>query len=399
MKTLLATFFALIAASTFSAEHNHHHDHANCNGEHNHDHSQHEEKHHHDDHNGCNGEHNHNHNEHADSHNDHSGALTVEINEASAKNAGIETVHPRKRASGSEYAFKGRFELVPEAREIIASPVPGKMELKVKSLKHVKKGDTLFTVTSPEIVSRTKEIEILEKRLQVFRDIKTPNAELENNLSLKKSELNALLMGYTANNGTIEVKAPKSGLVEELLELNGTWLETGSAILKLTDTRNIRFKGLIPADEAARLKDLMPANVKGMNGSIRLGIGGENGLVPAYIVFENAPDAIIGARDTATVIMGGNGKVETAVPDSAIVEINLVKHVFVRDNHNKNRFIAISVTTGEKSGGWTSVTGIPEGHIEVVSKGAYQLKLASSSSGKSAAGHFHADGTFHEGDH
>lgn len=378
MKTLLATFVAIIAASTFSAEHNHHHDHANCNGEHNHDLSRHEEKHHHD---------------------NHSEALTVEINEASAKNAGIETVHPRKRASGSEYAFKGRFELVPEAREIIASPVAGKMELKVKSLEHVKKGDTLFTVTSPEIVSRTKEIEILEKRLQVFRDIKTPNAELENNLSLKKSELNALLMGYTANNGTIEVKAPKSGLVEELIELNGTWLETGSAVLKLTDTRNIRFKGLIPADEAARLKDLMPANVKGMNGSVRLGIGAENGLVPAYVVFENAPDAIIGARDTATVIMGGSGKVETAVPDSAIVEINLVKHVFVRDNHNKNRFIALSVTPGEKSGGWTNVTGLPGGHIDVVSKGAYQLKLAATSSGRSAAGHFHADGTFHEGDH
>ena len=378
MKTLLATFFALFAASTFSAEHNHHHDHTNCSGEHNHDHAQHEEKHHHD---------------------DHSEALTVEINEASAKNAGIETVHPRKRASGSEYAFKGRFELVPEAREIIASPVAGKMELKVKSLKHVKKGDTLFTVTSPEIVSRTKEIEILEKRLQVFRDIKTPNAELENNLSLKKSELNALLMGYTANNGTIEVKAPKSGLVEELLELNGTWLETGSAVLKLTDTRNIRFKGLIPADEASKLKDLMRADINGIIGSVRLGIGAENGLVPAYVVFENAPDAIIGARGTATVIIGGSGKVETAVPDSAIVEINLVKHVFIRDNHNKNRFIAISVTTGEKSGGWTNVTGLPEGHIEVVSKGAYQLKLASSSSGKSAAGHFHADGTFHEGDH
>lgn len=378
MKTLLATFIAIIAASTFSAEHNHHHDHANCNSEHNHDHSRHEEKHHHD---------------------DHSEALTVEINEASAKNACLETVHPRKRASGSEYAFKGRFELVPEAREIIASPVAGKMELKVKSLKHVKKGDTLFTVTSPEIVSRTREIEILEKRLQVFRDIKTPNAELENNLSLKKSELNALLMGYTANNGTIEVKAPKSGLVEELLELNGTWLETGSAVLKLTDTRNIRFKGLIPADEASKLKDLMRADINGIIGSVRLGIGAENGLVPAYVVFENAPDAIVGARDTATVIIGGSGKVETAVPDSAIVEINLVKHVFVRDNHNKNRFIALYVTTGEKSGGWTNVTGLPEGHIEVVSKGAYQLKLASSSSGKSAAGHFHADGTFHEGDH
>lgn len=344
-------------------------------------------------------DHRHAHDGHEESHDGHTDRLTVEISEAAAKNAGIETVHPRKRAAGSEFAFTGRFELVPEAREIISSPVAGRLELKTASLAAVKKGETLFTVTSPEIVSRSKEIGILEKRLSVYREIGTPNAELENSLALKKAELDALLMGNVPENGTIGIKAPKAGLVEDILELNGTWLETGRAVVKLTDTKAVRFKGLVSAEEASRLKDSMPAKVGGATGSVRIAIGQESGLVPVYVVFENAPDAIAGARDIASVTTPGSGKTETAIPDSAIVEIDLVKHVFLRDARDKNRFIALSVTTGEKSGGWTNVTGLPEGHIEVVSKGAYQLKLAASDSGKSSAGHFHADGTFHEGDH
>lgn len=375
MKKTISAFFAVVTAFTFAGD-RHDHGHAGCGGKHHHVRDSHENP------------------VHA-----HSERLAVEIGESAAENAGIETVHPQKRPTGSEYSFKGRFELVPEARETIASPVAGRMELKTESLARVDKGETLFTVTSPDIVSREKEIEILEKRLSVYREIKTPNAELENSLSLKKAELNALLMGHTPKNGTIEIKAPKSGLVEEILELNGTWLETGKSVLKLTDTSNIRFKGLVPADDAAGLKESMTADVGGANGSVRLGIGSDDGLVPVYVVFGKAPNAVVGARDTATVITGGGGDTETAVPDAAVVEIDLVKHVFVRDCRNKNRFIAVRVTTGGKSGGWTSVTGLPDGHIDVVSKGAYQLKLAVSSSGKSAAGHFHADGTFHEGDH
>jgi hypothetical protein len=104
-------------------------------------------------------------------------------------------------------------------------------------------------------------------------------------------------------------------------------------------------------------------------------------------------------RADATVSTGGGSENETVVPNSAIVEIDLAKYVFIRDSRSKNRFIAVSVSTGEKSGGWTNVAGLPDGDVEIVSKGAYQLKLAASSSSKNTAGHFHADGTFHEGDH
>lgn len=374
MKTKTLATLITIAAFTLHASHNHEdtHQHGNCTHEHKHEH-----------------EHGH----------EHLHRLSVKLSEAAARNAGIETVHPRKRAAGSEFAFNGRFELVPEARETIATPAAGKMELKTASLKKVQKGETLFTVTSPDILSRTKEIEILEKRLAVYREIKTPNAELENTLSLKKAELKSILMGCRADDGKIEIKAPKTGLVEEILKLNGTWLDTGDAVLKLTDTARLRFKGLVAAGDAKRLADGMKAVACGTDGEIRLGIGDESGLVPVYILFAKPVNAIAGARDTATAFTAAGGHDETAVPDSAIVEIDLVKHVFVRDSHDKNRFIAISVSTLSRAGGWTAVKGLPEGHCEVVSKGAYELKLAASSAGKNTAGHFHADGTFHEGEH
>lgn len=394
MKKIIFTTILVSGTLAISEVHNHGGETA-CKGhEHEHGHA-----HRHMEHAHCNDGHPHEHDHDANGHETRAGHISVEISEAAARNSGIETVRPRKRAAGSEYVFKGRFELVPEARETVASPVPGKIELKTGSLETVEKGETLFTVTSPAIVARMKEVEILEKRLAVYREIKTPNAELENALAVKKAELDALLMGHTAQNGRIEIKAPKAGLVEEIMQQNGTWLETGSAVLKLTEAGNVRFKGLVPADDANRLRNMMPATVNGSTGSIRIGVGEASGLVPVYVIFAAPPKALPGMRADATVSTGGGSEHETVVPNSAIVEIDLAKYVFIRDSRSKNRFIAVSVSTGEKSGGWTNVAGLPDGDVEIVSKGAYQLKLAASSSSKNTAGHFHADGTFHEGDH
>ena len=73
--------------------------------------------------------------------------------------------------------------------------------------------------------------------------------------------------------------------------------------------------------------------------------------------------------------------------------------MFVRDEHQRDRFVAVKVALGLASGGWTEVTGLPEDeNLEVVREGAYELKIAlSTQSGAAPAGHFHADGTFHEG--
>ena len=333
-------------------------------------------------------------------HDDHGEKLiAVTADEATARNAGIKTVRPRRRVTGSEISLPGRFELSPDASDTVATPVAGRLELKAKSLDKVKKGDILFTVSSPELVAKKKEIQILEKRLSVYRNLKTQNAELENALAVKKAELEARLFNCPESNGVAQIPAPKDGLVEKLLILNGTWVATGCAVIELTDPGNVRFKALVTADKASCLKDGLEAKVGEHHGTLRLGVGDESGIVPVYVLFPQSVSALSGARAVAVATTGKTGETALAVPSDSIVDIGLGKYVFVKDSRTANRFIAIAVTPGAKAGGWTDVAGLPSEHCEVVSAGAYELKLAASSSGNRSAGHFHADGTFHEGEH
>ena len=380
MKTYLTIALTTIAAVAFAADD---HVHSEC--------CSHEEK----------KEHNHVHAEQCNhDHEDHAEELiAVTADEATVKNAGIKTIHPRKRIIGSELSFPGRFELAPDASDTVATPISGRLELKAKSLDKVKKGDLLFTVSSPELVAKKKEIQILEKRLSVYRNLKTQNAELENALAVKKAELEAILFNCPESDGVAKILAPKDGLVEKLLILNGTWVSTGNAIIELTDTKNLRFKALVTADKASSLKDGLEAKVGSHTGELRLGVGDESGIVPVYILFSQAIDALSGSRDVAVTTIEKTGKTALAVPSDAIVDIGLQKYVFVKDAKTANRFIAIAVSLGTKAGGWTDVTGLPSDHCEIVSAGAYELKLAASSGGSKSAGHFHADGTFHEGEH
>ena len=65
---------------------------------------------------------------------------------------------------------------------IVPSIAEGILDLKVASLQDVKKGDVLFTVFSPEVLSRRNELEILSKRLSVYKDFERHAYEKDCNL-------------------------------------------------------------------------------------------------------------------------------------------------------------------------------------------------------------------------
>jgi hypothetical protein len=73
-------------------------------------------------------------------------------------------------------------------------------------------------------------------------------------------------------------------------------------------------------------------------------------------------------------------------------------HVFRRDPKNPDRAIRLEADLGVSDGRWVAIlSGVKEGD-EVVTSGHYQLMLATSATAVKG-GHFHADGTFHEGEH
>jgi hypothetical protein len=73
--------------------------------------------------------------------------------------------------------------------------------------------------------------------------------------------------------------------------------------------------------------------------------------------------------------------------------------VFLRDSAHPSHFIAVAITPHATHGPWIALHDTSLEGQEVVTTGQYELKLALPSSKEKAAGHFHADGTFHTAEH
>ena len=325
---------------------------------------------------------------------------SVSVPEAVQDAMGLRTVRAELRRVASTVSFAGRYELNPDARKVVATPVPGRLSLLVKPLADIRKGEALFKVSSPELVARSHEIEALKKRVAVYREIKTPNAALENELAVKRAERAAMLAGAEEKDGVVTVRAATDGMVESMEAQDGAWLETGAAAIQTVRTGDLRFRALVAASDALRLRNGMSARVGSGRGRIRIGVGDGTGLVPVYVLFGEEVDALAGARSFAECVTDETENAHVAVPSRCIVTVGLQPTVFVRDVHDANRFIAVPVTPGLSGGGWTAVDGLLGSGCEIVSDGAYELKLAlPSAGGGKPSGHFHADGVFHEGEH
>ena len=325
---------------------------------------------------------------------------SVSVPKAVQEAMGLRTVRAELRRVASTVSFAGRYELNPDARKVVATPVAGRLTLLVKPLSDVRKGDALFKVSSPDLVARSHEIEALEKRVNVYREIKTPNAALENELAVKRAERAAMLAGAEEKDGVVVVRAEADGMVEDIPSQDGAWLDTGAAAVQIVRMHDLRFKALVAASDVLLLKNGMSAKVGDNAGRIRIGAGDGAGLVPVYVLFGREVHALAGARSDAECVTNETETPRSAVPSRCIVSVGLQPTVFAKHGHDGENFIAVPVTPVLAGGGWTAVEGLPSADCEVVAAGAYELKLALPSAGDGKpSGHFHADGVFHEGEH
>lgn len=329
----------------------------------------------------------------------HDHGMAVEVSDSAARAMGLRTVRVERRRMRSTVTLTGRMELAPDARRTVAAPVSGRLALKVKPLQRVEKGDVLLTLAAPELVSRAQEIGVLEERLAVYRQLKSANAELEAQLKLKRVEREAMLNGAEERDGLVLVRAASAGTVESLFANEGAWVESGAAAIGLVRPQALRFRAVLAASEAARLKEGMKVDLEGVPGTLRLGIGDSSGTVPAYALFaEGSVPRRAGERASVACVLDETEAPVRTVPTACVVRIGLEPTVFVRDEHDQDRYLAVKVETGLSGGGWTEVRGLPDDDdVEVVREGVYELKLAlTAKAGTGSAGHFHADGTFHE---
>lgn len=209
----------------------------------------------------------------------------------------------------------------------------------------------------------------------------------------------------------IPVLAGITGVVSAVDVTDGGWVETGGLVMTAVDPQSVRFEAHALQSDMERLRDGQPALIVPPQGGsldikdsieavVSVGFEGTPGerTIPVYAIpSRNATWSRPGVSAFLEVFTGGGEAAELAIPMSAVVRDGLRSVYFRRSPDNPNQVIRIEADLGINDGKWVVVkSGLKSGD-EVVLDGAYQLMLASSAT-STRAGHFHSDGTFHEGE-
>ncbi len=206
------------------------------------------------------------------------------------------------------------------------------------------------------------------------------------------------------------VHASMPGVVASLDLTRGAWASTGALVLTTMDPTRLRFRALAMQSDLGRLKNELPSRiVPPQGGSINQGETMDALLTIGLIADARertveliaqpitlAPWARPGVAAHLEIITAG-GSPELAIPLSSVIQDGLEKIFFRRDPKNPDQVIRMTADLGVSDGRWVVVySGVREGD-EVVLDGVYQLMIATSGTVQKG-GHFHPDGTFHEGD-
>ena len=215
----------------------------------------------------------------------------------------------------------------------------------------------------------------------------------------------------------IEVRAAAKGVVSAIDVTAGAWVDETAPVLTVIQPRRLRFHAEGLQSDLAAWRDGLPARIvppsptrapgaaadltSTMDGSLRLGVAANARArtIDLYVVPEDLADwARDGVAGLLEVVTDPSATPELAIPLAAVQRDGLVPVFFRRNPADPNTVIRTEADLGANDGRWVEVlSGLMDGD-EIVLDGSFQLMLASGGQ-KQSGGHFHADGTFHEGDH
>lgn len=211
----------------------------------------------------------------------------------------------------------------------------------------------------------------------------------------------------------IEVRAIEPGIVESLVVTDGVFVEDTTLILTTVDPTKIRFRatGLqsdLPKFQNEQQVRIVPPQAKeaNINESIeaQLKIGLEADPNRRTMTLFATPKELKswtkpGVSAFLEIATESTGGIVLTIPLSAIVKDGLAHVFFKRDSFDQNKAIRVEADLGVDDGRWIEVKSEVGPNDEVVLNGAYELKLATATSGTTQkGGHFHADGAYH-GEH
>ena len=213
----------------------------------------------------------------------------------------------------------------------------------------------------------------------------------------------------------IEVRAAEQGVVETLAASNGSWLDEGAAVVSVVRPDRLRFHASGLQSDLGVLRDGLPAAIvpptptasgravplpESMQGRLQLGLAGdaEDRTIELYVTPESLrPWARPGVTAQLEIVTDESEGPVVAIPLAAVQRDGVVPVIFRVDPEHPDEAIRLEADLGADDGRWVEVrSGLRESD-RVVLDGAFQLMLATSGTAQQG-GHFHPDGTFHEGE-
>ena len=214
---------------------------------------------------------------------------------------------------------------------------------------------------------------------------------------------------------SIEVRAVEPGIIEGFGTTTGSWANQETSVLTVVQPERLRVKasglqsdlGVLRNGLAVTIVPPVPtasgravALQETMTGTLRIGLSGkpDDRTLDLYVTPESLRAwARPGVTAQLEIVTSESGGSELAIPLAAVQRDGLTPVIFRRAPDNPNEAIRIEADLGMDDGRWVELlSGVREGD-EIVLDGAFQLMLATSGSIQKG-GHFHADGTFHEGE-
>jgi Cu(I)/Ag(I) efflux system membrane fusion protein len=310
----------------------------------------------------------------------------VRISPDKVQKLGVRTEPVSLRNLGRTVRAAGRIE--PDERRVVA--ISPKFEGYVERLyvnvtgQPVSKGQPLFDVYSPELVSAQREYLIAVQGMQAMNQSGADAGGMKQlaeaglarlrNWDLPPDQLAALVKSGEAAR-TVTFRSPVSGIVTEKKALQGMRFMPGDALYQVTDLSSVwvvadvaeQDIGLIHPGARATVK-VTAYPEKPFGGTITYvypTLKAETRSVPVRVELPN-PGQLLKTAMFAQVEIPASGKAEVlAVPDSAVIDSGMRRLVLVQVH--EGRFEPREVTTGARSDNYVEVReGLGEGEQVVV---------------------------------
>ena len=314
---------------------------------------------------------------------------TVKVSLDKIQRSGVRTAKVEARPILRTVRAVGRIEHDETLLTIVALRTDGFIEelFVNKTGQHVRKGDPLFRVYSPQIQSAQTDL-IVAMRAQ--KKMAAADKELDGavlrlrNLGVPQERIDEVRNSGT-NPRTLDWPAPANGDVIEKKVINGQRVTAGDELYRIADHSQVWVIADVAESDIAEIKLGMKATVtlraaqadpvEGAVTFIYPELNPETRTVPVRIDLPNPEGLMKTAMFADVVFATGDQEAVAAVPDSAIIDSGTRQVVLVAKG--EGRFEPRAVKLGRRGGGYVEIAeGLKPGE-EIVTAATFLIDAES----------------------